>query len=402
MTDFCYAAGSRSTTVTADLGTANTGTSDTMVVASIDALGAVVGDYIQVTAAGTAVTPGVGEYMKVTAIAASTFTLTVIRNVAPNCLGYIYKNGVAAPAASIVTLLHPAFDTVQLVDSVTKQASQAAGADGNPMSSGSCATVSLKVAEANDGSFALDDNFLSFDAGVVADLPKVGGLVVGDLINMANEYMLVTTVTKTNAAGTEGTLTVVRDVLPPCPSTTGGTAAAQADNVAINKVVTGGCYAMPATTARALRATITAFQTTITVDANTGMQVGGYLFHDGTTGHTGTTGEYMLITDIDGTILTVVRNIAPPCVVGHTVLTSTASTGGPPPPTLSSFCPSPAQTTSFQRQCAPSWSSRRERPSLGRRMPLPWCHCHTMWTSDWVLGTRRPNLQPSRRPLPAR
>ena len=74
---------------------------------------------------------------------------------------------------------------------------------------------------------------------------------------------------------------------------------------------------MPATTARALRATITAFQTTITVDANTGMQVGGYLFHDGTTGHTGTTGEYMLITDIDGTILTVV-----PYVLSQTDYTS--------------------------------------------------------------------------------
>merc|ERR1719409_857202 len=353
--------------------------------------------------------------MKVTAIAAGTSTLTVIRNVAPNCLGYFNENGVAAAANSIVTLLQPVFDTVQLVDSVTKQATQAAGADGNPVSSGSCAMVSLKVAEANDGGFTVTDNVLTFDGGkltiaqgsiteaapgvftstahglsvgdavtyysnggtsidvltngatyyvtattfaantftlattvggaaltvgndgndaqffvktaIVNNLPKVGGLVVGDLINMANEFMLVTGVTKTNADGTEGTLTVVRDVLPPCPSVTAGTAAAHANDVAINKVVPGGCYAMPATTARELAATITTDDTTITVDANTGMQVGGYLFHDGTTGHTGASGEYMLITDIDGTTLTVVRNVAPPCVMGHTVLTSTLATG---------------------------------------------------------------------------
>merc|ERR1719409_561827 len=103
--------------------------------------------------------------MKVTAIAAGTSTLTVIRNVAPNCLGYFNENGVAAAANSIVTLLQPVFDTVQLVDSVTKQATQAAGADGNPVSSGSCAMVSLKVAEANDGGFTVTDNVLTFDGG---------------------------------------------------------------------------------------------------------------------------------------------------------------------------------------------------------------------------------------------
>merc|ERR1719352_1959169 len=150
VTDFCYAAGSRSTTVKTKPGTATTGTSDTMQVNSLDALGAVVGDYIQVTAAGTTVTPGVGEYMKVTAIAAGTSTLTVIRNVAPNCLGYFNENGVLAAANSVVTLLQPVFDTVQLVDSVTKQATQAAGADGNPVSSGECAVVGPKVAETND------------------------------------------------------------------------------------------------------------------------------------------------------------------------------------------------------------------------------------------------------------
>merc|ERR1719199_818601 len=287
VTDFCYAAGSRSTTVTTDPGTATAGTSDTMVVASLDALGAVIGDYIQVTAAGTAVTPGVGEYMMVTAIAAGTSTLTVIRNVAPNCLGYTNKDGVAAAANSVVTLLQSVSDTVQLVDSVTKQAKSAgAGEDGNPVASGSCALVSLKVAEANDGGFALTDNVLTYDAAVAGALTNVGGIVVGDMINIAAEFMLVT---KVNILGAlSGQLTVVRDVIPPCPSTAAGTVLAHADNQAINKVVPNGCYAMPAAAGTTLNNGGTVVSTTATsfiATANTGMQVGGYLFIDA---------EYML------------------------------------------------------------------------------------------------------------
>merc|ERR1719352_657668 len=310
VTDFCYAAGSRSTTVTTDPGTATAGTSDTMVVASLDALGAVIGDYIQVTAAGTAVTPGVGEYMMVTAIAAGTSTLTVIRNVAPNCLGYLNKDGVAAAANSVVTLLNPVSDTVQLVDSVTKQAKSAGAAeDGNPVASGSCALVSLKVAEANDGGFALTDNVLTYDAAVAAALANVGGIVVGDMINIANEFMLVTKVNILTAL--TGELTVVRDLIPPCPSTAAGTVLAHADDQAINKVVPNGCYAMPATTTLELKTgnDLAVGATALTVAAITDMTVGGYLFIDN---------EYMLITDIDGAAdpypVTVVRNVAPPCV----------------------------------------------------------------------------------------
>merc|ERR1719478_969772 len=338
VTDFCYAAGSRSTTVTTDPGTANTGTSDTMVVASLDALGAVVGDYIQVTAAGTAVTPGVGEYMKVTAIAAGTSTLTVIRNVAPNCLGYFNENGVAAAANSIVTLLQPVFDTVQLVDSVTKQATQAAGADGNPVSSGECAVVGLKVAETNDGGgFVQTDNILTFDAGVGA-ANGVGTIAVGDTIEVGGEYMLVTGKTIGAAGGnppapatqTTGTLTVVRDVAPPCLGI--GTVASHNNNVDIKKVVTGGCYAMPAATNTAsdpgstdLKSDLATGVTLVHLDDAAAVQVGGYLFANN---------EYMLVTDIDvhangGTerAVTVVRNVAPPCVMGTTVVTSTMNTG---------------------------------------------------------------------------
>merc|ERR1719352_1248737 len=310
VTDFCYAAGSRSTTVTTDPKIATAGTSDTMVVASLDALGAVIGDYIQVTAAGTTVTPGVGEYMMVTAIAAGTSTLTVIRNVAPNCLGYTNKDGVAAAANSVVTLLNPVSDTVQLVDSVTKQAKSAGAAeDGNPVASGSCALVSLKVAEANDGGFALTDNVLTYDAAVAAALANVGGIVVGDMINIANEFMLVTKVNILTAL--TGELTVVRDLIPPCPSTAAGTVLAHADDQAINKVVPNGCYAMPATTTLELKTgnDLAVGATALTVAAITDMTVGGYLFIDN---------EYMLITDIDGAAdpypVTVVRNVAPPCV----------------------------------------------------------------------------------------
>merc|ERR1719478_1734020 len=324
VTDFCYAAGSRSTTVKTDPGTATTGTSDTMQVNSLDALGAVVGDYIQVTAAGTTVTPGVGEYMKVTAIAAGTSTLTVIRNVAPNCLGYFNENGVAAAADSVVTLLQPVFDTVQLVDSVTKQATQAAGADGNPVSSGECAVVGLKVAETNDGGgFVQTDNILTFDAGVGA-ANGVGTIAVGDTIEVGGEYMLVTGKTIGAAGGggvttqTTGTLTVVRDVAPPCVGI--GAVASHIDNVDIKKVVTGGCYAMPGTVGTTLNNGGTTVSTTaksFIATANTNMQVGGYLFIDA---------EYMLITDIDATTITVERNVVPPCVIGTTTLTSTLAT----------------------------------------------------------------------------
>merc|ERR1719478_805057 len=338
VTDFCYAAGSRSTTVKTDPGTTNTGTSDTMQVNSLDALGAVVGDYIQVTAAGTTVTPGVGEYMKVTAIAAGTSTLTVIRNVAPNCLGYFNENGVAAAANSIVTLLQPVFDTVQLVDSVTKQATQAAGADGNPVSSGECAVVGLKVAETNDGGgFVQTDNILTFDAGVGA-ANGVGTIAVGDTIEVGGEYMLVTGKTIGAAGGnppapatqTTGTLTVVRDVAPPCLGI--GTVASHNNNVDIKKVVTGGCYAMPAATNTAsdpgstdLKSALAPGVTLVHLDDAAAVQVGGYLFANN---------EYMLVTDIDvhangGTqrAVTVVRNVAPPCVVGTTVVASTQNTG---------------------------------------------------------------------------
>merc|ERR1719478_1934744 len=324
VTDFCYAAGSRSTTVKTDPGTATTGTSDTMQVNSLDALGAVVGDYIQVTAAGTTVTPGVGEYMKVTAIAAGTSTLTVIRNVAPNCLGYFNENGVLAAADSVVTLLQPVFDTVQLVDSVTKQATQAAGADGNPVSSGECAVVGLKVAETNDGGgFVQTDNILTFDAGVGA-ANGVGTIAVGDTIEVGGEYMLVTGKTIGAAGGggvttqTTGTLTVVRDVAPPCVGI--GAVASHNDNVDIKKVVTGGCYAMPGTVGTTLNNGGTTVSTTaksFIATANTNMQVGGYLFIDA---------EYMLITDIDATTITVERNVVPPCVIGTTTLTSTLAT----------------------------------------------------------------------------
>merc|ERR1719352_373918 len=317
VTDFCYAAGSRSTTVKTKPGTATTGTSDTMQVNSLDALGAVVGDYIQVTAATATVTPGVGEYMMVTAIAAGTSTLTVIRNVAPNCLGYTNKDGVDAAANSVVTLLKPVFDTVQLVDSVTKQATQAAGADGNPVSSGECAVVGLKVAQTNDGGFAQTDNFLTFDAGVGA----ANGV---ETIEVGGEYMLVTGKT-IGAAGvggvatqTTGTLTVVRDVAPPCLGI--GAVASHNDNVDIKKVVTGGCYAMPGTVGTTLANGGTTVSTTaksFIATANTNMQVGGYLFIDA---------EYMLITDIDATTITVERNVVPPCVISTTTLTSTLAT----------------------------------------------------------------------------
>merc|ERR1719253_1236897 len=272
--------------------------------------------------------------MKVTAIVASTKTLTVIRNVAPNCLGYINQNGVAAPPQSLVTLLKPVYDTVQMVGSVTKQAAQGcslgpvlmddnAGSqhqlaegidgtetlwdlddvigtgtdfvagnyyklgtemfqvtsvddannrltvvrnfnhvcrdalgltgavahldnaigfqqvqvgavDGRTVSSGSCAIVGPKMAEANDGGFATTDTAFTYDSAVAA-YP----FVVGEFINAGVEYMLVTGVSKTSA--TDGTVTVVRNVNPPCLTST---IAQHADDVAINKVVSGGCYSI--------------------------------------------------------------------------------------------------------------------------------------------------------------
>merc|ERR1719238_2011666 len=131
VTDFCYEASTRFTTIS----TAMTATAPTsLTVASLDALGAVVGDYIQVVVgngdAGTTPTasPGTGEYMKVTGVSASTGTLTVIRSVAPTCLEYAGKYADEAWGASAaganngryVFLLKRAYGKVQLMDSVAK------------------------------------------------------------------------------------------------------------------------------------------------------------------------------------------------------------------------------------------------------------------------------------------
>merc|ERR1719238_578584 len=259
------------------------------------------------------------------------------------------------------------------------------------------------MAEANDGGFANTDTVLTYDAAVAA-YP----FVVGEYISVGLEYMLVTGVSKTSA--TAGTVTVVRNVNPPCLTSTLG---AHLDNVAINKVVSGGCYsigsrshtgldpvAAKAFSAAALlanqvaenpfaagdvaltvdsaaadgivansliqidseilhvtslnggdttltvtrgvagttdvqhadnaeisnigtattlsQAISTTAQASFTVSSSTNMVIGGYLL-------IGT--EYMLITDIDAAnTIRVVRNVAPPCVVGTTIQTSTAAT----------------------------------------------------------------------------
>merc|ERR1719409_76495 len=453
VTDFCYKAGSRTTTVATATGTANgcdaggggtagQCTSGSVVVASLDDLGVVVGDYVQVGPSAA----NIVEYMKVTGIVPSTKTLTVIRNVAPNCLGYPAQKGTDWAIGATVTLLHPIYDTVQLVDSVTKfraeqecysddattavlhdnanmgsaasvdtataanrgvsntlvlkgdagntgadlvarglqvggyvkvnnkeymlvtgvnaaahtitvtryqmppqglgctaltpdtwdgthsQNVQVVNRNNKPTSSGSCAVVGPKMAEVNDGNaasgdgsnhFTADDSALTYDAADHGNAASAKyPFIVGEFINVGNEYMLVTGVVPSTTAGDKGTVNVIRDVNPPCLSSTGN--AQHNDNADINKVVTGGCYAMPATTTLELKTNfpLAVGGDKITVAAATGMQVGGYLF-------IGT--EYMLITDIDGTgdpyTVTVVRNVAPPCVVGTTTTTSTGASG---------------------------------------------------------------------------
>merc|ERR1719163_583861 len=312
VTEFCYAAGGRSTTVTTD------GGSGTLVVASLDDLGVVVGDYIQVTAAGTVVTPGAGEYMKVTAITESTKTLTVIRNVAPNCLGLTNYNPVTASPGAKVTLMKPDYDVVQLVDSVTKQAAQAGGADGSTRSSGSCGVVSpMMIAHTTTATVSGAATTFQVD-----DVAATGyGLTVGSYLKAetSNNYFLVTGMAKVTGTANTFDVTAVRQAYPPCVG------AETAANTVVDKdlflVATGGCYAMSAAADTTLNNGGTAVSTTATsfiATANTGMQVGGYLFIDA---------EYMLITDIDGTTITVVRNVAPPpCVIGTTTLTSTLAT----------------------------------------------------------------------------
>ena len=322
VTDFCYAASSRSTTLKAAVASA---VATSIEVASLETLGAVVGDFIQVSST-TPATPGVGEYMRVTSINQNTLTLTVIRNVAPNCLPQQYFAGTAwnIAATRYIFLLTPVYDTVQMVDSVSKFAKQIAGESPDvnifSRSSGSCSVVGPNIAQVNSLiPITLTANQISYD-GMTLWAPH-SQFVVGGFINVASEFMLVTSVFK--ASDSSGVVEVVRDVTPPCLTST---AAAHPDNSDIRQVVSGGCYVMPSATDRNVVAAMWPFATSLIVDANTDMTVGGYLFHDGTTGHTASMGEYMLITDIDGTSITVVRNVAPPCVVGSSILTSTATT----------------------------------------------------------------------------
>merc|ERR1719478_727635 len=198
VTDFCYAASSRSTTIPTDT-TTMTATQTSLVVASLDSLGVVVGDYVQVTDAADTITPGVvtpgeGEYMLVTAIAPTTSTLTVIRTVAPNCLPLYSVTGGTHAAGAVVTLVTPVYDTVQLVDSVTKSADSSGARD-----SGHCAMDPVTMAGGDANALAdfelatINDNahFLPAENTVAYDGRTLGtqfDFTVGGLIKIGSMY----------------------------------------------------------------------------------------------------------------------------------------------------------------------------------------------------------------------
>merc|ERR1719163_2406508 len=429
VTEFCYAASSRSTTTT----TAMTADGTTVTVSSLDALGVISGDFVQVTTAAGDVIPGTGEYMMVTSINAGTSTLTVIRGVAPNCLEFASFTGAGAreawAAGAKVTLVTADTSVVQLVDSVTKAGpgcpvvggdlvkddgttavATAADpgdtlsvqeltlvADGNknvavgdylkvgnefvkvisvdggfakigvirnlsPDPSGKCPNLAsmlgignaaaVKVVHMNQKSSASGSCAVvaaAKGADVKADVTSVTATTitydnlapneannvqypfkVGGFIKIRNEYMLVTGIAKTAGTANDGTLTVVRDVDVPCLD--GGPQELTdndyfKDGDGIFEVATGGCYVMPAAGAGQpdLDTDLTTSATTVHLDDASAVQVGGYLFANN---------EYMLVTDIDvhanggsQRAVTVVRNVAPPCVMGTTVVTSTLNTG---------------------------------------------------------------------------
>merc|ERR1711966_595177 len=145
----------------------------------------------------------------------------------------------------------------------------------------------------NEAPFAAADTTLTVDSAV-AD-----GIVVNSLIQIDSEILHVTSLN-----GGDTTLTVTRGVA-------GTTAAQHANNAEISNI---------GTAVTLTQAISTTSQASFTVSASTNMVIGGYLL-------IGT--EYMLITDIDAAdTIRVVRNVAPPCVVGTTILTSTAGTPG--------------------------------------------------------------------------
>jgi len=69
-----------------------------------------------------------GEYMRVVGIDYTASSMTVIRNVVPNCLPANLDTALATLAVgSVVNLVTPVYDMVQLKDSVTKSAGRIAG-----------------------------------------------------------------------------------------------------------------------------------------------------------------------------------------------------------------------------------------------------------------------------------
>merc|ERR1711966_651312 len=243
-------------------------------------------------------------------------------NVAPNCLPQVKAAGTNwdVTATRHIFLMKPVYDTVQLVDSVTKSAEQTAGTvvtgQGTRRSLSSCVTSSAVAAyKVGDivGNQAVDEIAIEYDGGT----DGTNSLAAGDLVfNTDGEYMLLIGVPTIAAAS--GTINVVRNVKPPCVTATYDT---PDDNDVLYKVAPSGCYLMPAATLLELKTgnDLASGATALTVAAITDMTVGGYLFIDN---------EYMLITDIDGAAdpytVTVVRNVAPPCVIGTTTTTSTA------------------------------------------------------------------------------
>merc|ERR1719478_1146432 len=288
VTDFCYAASKRETTIATGAAAMTGSAQNSLVVTSIDKLGVVVGDYVQVTLAGTADPTVSREYMLVTKITASTQTLEVIRAVAPNCLPQRTKAGGSAAAAvavapwqagAVVTLVTPVYNTVQLVDSVTKSADSSGARD-----SGSCAMDTVTMANANAAALAdfelatINDNahFLPAETTVAYDGRTLGtqfDFTVGGLSKLGSEYMLVTNDAKTDDAS--GTLTVVRGVNPPCLTSV---VSAHVDDTKIYAIGSPGCHVFSDLRSTQLDGALALGATTLTVTANAGMSPGAYLF----------------------------------------------------------------------------------------------------------------------------
>jgi len=391
VTEFCYETRTGTAAKTTTIATAITDDETTTVVVApggLTKLGVVLGDYIQVNLeedadtadAGTAISvdgadpkrPQVrtdgnvrsarlranlplattGEYMRVTAIDYSASSMTVIRNVVPNCLpANLDRPLETLVAGSVVNLVTPVYDTVQLRDSVTKSAGRAEGgtwtedASGavrnvgtlqGAKDSGRCAMTSevdtgydVAVAMVTDPT-ALDYNTLVLEGATqTTDGTYNTPLRAGDYIRIADEYMLIThintgdedgdTVPEDPSTFKKLTLTVARAVTPPCLEY--GPPVAH-NGVAVELVLSDGCY----------RDVIGALDnqdnedfaldlgdealapddTTITLSATTSIEVGGFL----KIGPIATATEYVLVTDVDVTnnIVTVVRNTAPRCL----------------------------------------------------------------------------------------